>query len=44
MNIQKITMQLSEIPKLINCLKIFHIEKKNTTFDFLSTNFHESVL
>jgi len=31
-------MQLSEIPKLINCLKIFHIEKKNTTFDFLSTN------
>ena len=31
-------MLLSKIPKLIDCKKIYNLEKKNTSFNFLSTN------
>ena len=31
-------MLLSKISALINCKKIYNIEKKNTSFNFLSTN------
>ena len=31
-------MLLSKIPTLIDCKKIYNIEKKNTSFNFLSTN------
>ena len=37
-NILKLIMQLSRIPKYIDCKKIYNFKKKNISFNFISTN------